>query len=133
MHSSRMLTTCLLMYPRGSASRGVGLHLGEGSASRGGGVHPGGVYLGVLHLGVCIQGEGVCIQGGLHPGRGSCIQGVGSASRGVYQGGLHLGICIQGVCLPPVNRMTHGCKNITLPQTSYAGGKNIHKVSTFYL
>ena len=26
---------------------------------------------------------------------------------------------------PPVNRMTNRCKNITLPQTSFAGGKNI--------
>ena len=25
---------------------------------------------------------------------------------------------------PPVNRITDTCKNITLPQTSYAGGKN---------
>ena len=25
---------------------------------------------------------------------------------------------------PPVNRMTHRCKNITFPQTSFAGGKN---------
>ena len=25
---------------------------------------------------------------------------------------------------PPVNRMTNRCKNITLPQTSFAGGKN---------
>ena len=25
---------------------------------------------------------------------------------------------------PPVDRMTHMCKNITLPQTSFAGGKN---------
>ena len=24
---------------------------------------------------------------------------------------------------PPVNRMTHACKNIALPQTSFAGGK----------
>ena len=24
---------------------------------------------------------------------------------------------------PPVNRMTNWCKNITLPQTSFAGGK----------
>ena len=28
---------------------------------------------------------------------------------------------------PPVNRMTDRCKNITLPQTSFAGGKNIEK------
>ena len=27
---------------------------------------------------------------------------------------------------PPVNRMTHRCKNITLSQTSFAGGKNWH-------
>ena len=27
-------------------------------------------------------------------------------------------------CTPPVNRMTNRCKNITLPQTSFAGGKN---------
>ena len=26
---------------------------------------------------------------------------------------------------PPVNRMTNRCKNITLPQTSFAGGKNV--------
>ena len=25
---------------------------------------------------------------------------------------------------PPVNRMTNMCKNITLPQTSFAGGNN---------
>ena len=25
---------------------------------------------------------------------------------------------------PPVNRITDACKNITLPQTSFAGGKN---------
>ena len=28
-----------------------------------------------------------------------------------------------GIAPPPVNRMTNGCKNITLPQTSFAGGK----------
>ena len=26
---------------------------------------------------------------------------------------------------PPVNRMTNRCKNITLPQTSFAGGNNL--------
>ena len=26
---------------------------------------------------------------------------------------------------PPVNRMTDRCKNITLPQTSFAGGKDL--------
>ena len=31
---------------------------------------------------------------------------------------------------PPVNRMTNRCKNITLPQTSFAGGKNTPSVVT---
>ena len=34
----------------------------------------------------------------------------------------------------PVNRMTDWCKNITLPQTSFAGGKNVvnsSNVNTF--
>ena len=29
---------------------------------------------------------------------------------------------------PPVNRMTNRCKNITLPQTSFAGGNNTHSI-----
>ena len=29
---------------------------------------------------------------------------------------------------PPVNRITDGCKNITLPQTSFAGSKNVDTV-----
>ena len=42
--------------------------------------------------------------------------------------GVHLsggGVPAEGVpaqVLPPVNRMTDRCKNITLPQTSFAGG-----------
>ena len=28
---------------------------------------------------------------------------------------------------PPVNRITDRCKDITLPQTSFAGGKNVQK------
>ena len=45
------------------------------------------------------------------------------------------GLCPGGLCqenppgqrpLPPVNRMTSASKNITLPQTSFAGGKNRH-------
>ena len=31
---------------------------------------------------------------------------------------------------PPVNRMTNWCKNITLPQTSLAGGKNRNRTWT---
>ena len=47
--------------------------------------------------GGCLPG-GVCPGGGVHP---------------LLHDGIH----------PPVNRMTHRCKNITLPQTSFAGGK----------
>ena len=53
-----------------------------------------------LQEGVYIQGVGVCIQGNLHP------MGVGWDP------------------LIPVNRMTDRCENITLPQTSFAGGNN---------
>ena len=50
--------------------------------------------------GVYIQEEGVCIQGSLHPMGGGWDPFI------------------------PVNRMTDRCKNITLPQTSFAGGNN---------
>ena len=57
---------------------------------------------------------------------------------GVYLGGVPgpRGVLVRGGCtwsqggvpgagvLPPVNRMTDRCKNITLPQTSFAGGNN---------
>ena len=57
------------------------------------------------------------VGGGHYPGRGS-------------PGGLCLGErgSLSGRPPPPVNRMTHRCKNITLPQTSFAGGnKNPQK------
>ena len=67
------------------------------------------------------------VLGGLHPGGstqpgGVCIQGCLPNLGGVYiQGGW-------AYPLPPVNRMTHSCKNITLPQTSLAGGnKHYHQ------
>ena len=91
---------------------------------------------------------GVPSLGGV-PGPGGCTwsRGLpahgGTCSVGVYlvQGGVPgpgEGVC---VCLlpgrvpgpravsgtrPPVNRMTNRCKNITLPQTSFAGGNNCH-------
>ena len=34
--------------------------------------------------------------------------------------------------IPPVNRMTNRCKNITLPQTSFAGGKNDCETYDFF-
>ena len=65
---------------------------------------------------------------GLHPA--GSASGGGSASRGalhrgVASGGLHPGrICTQGGWVDlSMNRMTDRCKNITLPQTSFAGGK----------
>ena len=110
MHSSRMHPARLLpVSPSMHCSRGVGV---------------------VPVLGGCTwsQGDGV-------PGPGGCTW-----SLGVYLvgGGVYL---VRWVCtwsegctwswggvpaqvLPPVNRMTNRCKNITLPQTSFAGGKN---------
>ena len=51
------------------------------------------------------------------------------AVQGVSKGCVSSG-CVSGGCLDPeadtltapVNRMTDRCKNITLPQTSFAGG-----------
>ena len=94
--------------------------------------------------GVCIQGGlhlGGLHLGGLHPG---VLHLGGSASKGSVFGGLHLGDLHRGGSVhkrgggsaqpprsaygeglgrqpsPLVNRMTHRCKNITLPQTSFA-------------
>ena len=70
--------------------------------------------------GVCIGG-GSAWEGALHPGG----VGGGAASGGLpdppyaYRGGQ---------TPSPVNRMTHRCKNITLPQIPFAGGKNIQNV-----
>ena len=76
------------------------------------------------------------------PRRCTCLEGT---YQGVY---LPMGVCTfpggctcPGVCVylpggctcpgtpPPVNRMTDRCKNITLPQTSFAGG-NKPRIST---
>ena len=82
-----------------------------------------GVYL----LG-CVPGPGGC----------TCLGGV-SGPRGVYlvlagctcpegctwSGGVPgPGGGVPAQVLPSVNRMTDRCKNITLPQTSFAGGNN---------
>ena len=99
LHSSRMRTTRLLpVSPSMHCSRGEYLVPG----------------------GVPGLGKGV-------PGPGGCVwsQGVYLVRRvylvwGVYlvPGGYQLRYS------PPVNRMTNMCKNITLPQTSFAGGNN---------
>ena len=46
-----------------------------------------------------------------------CTGGEGACSWGVSQHALQQ--------TPPMNRMTNRCKNITLPQTSFAGGKKL--------
>ena len=81
-----------------------------------------GVYLvpgGVLSPGVCLLQGGVC--------SGGCTWSWG-VSVILFTGGRYL-MLWGGVdlvrYLPPVNRMTNRCKNITLPQTSFAGGKNL--------
>ena len=51
---------------------------------------------------------GVCIRGGdLHPGVGQ-------------------------IALPPVNRMTDKCKNITLPKTSFEGANDVNQSLCVY-
>ena len=63
-----------------------------------------------------MHGPGGCmvLGGGVHGPRGWCMVPGG---RGV--------VCQHALRqTPPVNRMTNRCKNITLPQTSFAGGNN---------
>ena len=112
--------------PEGSASGGFCQTLG-GVCIQGGLPNPGGS---ASRDGVCPTLGGVCIQaappnprgsaktlGGLHPG--GSAQPEGSASRGGWADPL-----------PSVNRMTYRCKNITLPQTSFTGGKNRSRADT---
>ena len=86
--------------------------------------------------GVCSWG--VSTLGGMSTPGGCLLLGGVSAPGGVCSWGCLLG---EGGCLPlvsggggvvsqhameqttPVNRMTDRCKNITLPQTSFVGGK----------
>ena len=37
-----------------------------------------------------------------------------------------------GVCMPYVNRMTDACENITLPQTSFARGKDVYAITRLH-
>ena len=85
----------------------------------GGCLLPGGVCSrGCLLLGVSAPGGsalGVCFQGVSAPGGGGLLQG------GVCSRGDGIPACTEADT-PPMNRMTDRCKNITLPQTSFAGG-----------
>ena len=59
---------------------------------------------------------GMYLPGGVYLPRGRTCPGVGCVPA---QGGVPEEV------LPPVNRMTDRCKNITLPKTSFAGGKKL--------
>ena len=121
MHSGRMRTARLLTV------------LGEGGGLPnlgGGGLHP----WGSASTGVCIWGLVLPNPGGLHrgglpnPGGSASCMGSVQPQGGLHPGGvfptvrgLHPGVIGQTPS-PPVNRMIHRCKNITLPQTSFPGG-----------
>ena len=80
----------------------------------------------VSALGGCTWSGGVCSWGGVPgprrvsgPRAGVCL---------LLGGGVCSGGCLlPGGCqvLPPVNRMTNRYKNITLPQTSFAGSNKV--------
>ena len=92
---------------------------------------PGGLYLpgGIPAWGVYMPRGGVYLQGNLPRGC-TCLGGVPAQGEGCT---CPAGHTCQGVFLPrggtcqgthpPVNKMTDRCKNITLPQTLFAGGK----------
>ena len=66
--------------------------------------------------GMCGRGHawwGHAWQGGMH-GRGACVAG-----EHVMHAGIH-------THSPTMDRMTDTCKNITLPQTLFAGGNTLH-------
>ena len=71
--------------------------------------------------------------GGMSPPGGSASRGVSTPREGVSAlgggcllpgmgGGWAIPVCTEADP-PPANRMTDRCKNITLPQTSFAGSK----------
>ena len=72
---------------------------------------------------------GVSVWWSLCPGlEGPYLGGGGFLSRGSLSGGWRVsvwGSLSRGKPLPPVDRMTDASKNITLPHTSFAGGKNV--------
>ena len=137
MHSSRMRTArSLTVSPSicGGGGAWQGGMVGRGHAwwrgmcGRGacmeGGVHGRGVAC-MAREGICGKGGGICARGG------ASVVGKGHAWQRCMHG---RGACVAGghACHtrpPPVDRMTDGCKNITYPQTSFAGGKYTSNVS----
>ena len=96
--------TCCLYLPGPDGVPGLGVP-GPGDVPGPGGV-PG--------ASGCTWSQGVYLAQGCTWFRGCAL------SWGVY---LVPGGGVPAQVLPPVNRMTNRCKNITLPQTSFAGGK----------
>ena len=111
-----------------------------------GGIHGGGFFV----AGGKCGGGGACMAEEVY-GRGMCGRGCAwqgaCMMRGVH-GRLHpcQGVCVAGACMAggcawhadlPINRMTDTCRNITLPQTSFAGGntnaisENLECILTF--
>ena len=108
MHSAPLLTVL------------GGLHQGGGvcpTSGGGGGLHPGGLPNPGEGRWSASGGSAQPRGGGWSASRGVCPTPGGSAYRGVGQ-----------TPLPPVNRMALRCKNITLPQTSFAGGNKFTSV-----
>ena len=121
MHSSRMRTACLLPVSRS-------MH-----CSGGGGCVPAPGGMGVPARGVPGPGGVPGPRGCTCPGACTCLGGVPGSWGWVYLLG---GVPAQGVdlpggvpaqVLPPCEQ--NRCKSITLPQTSFAGSKNLHFVS----
>ena len=152
MHSSRMHTANLLpISPSmhclggGAGTRGCTLSGGRWVPGPGGvggvaGLGVNGRGVGVYLVRGCTWSQGVnlvwgyLVQGmylvlGGVPGPGGCTWSGGCT----YLGGTWSGdVPAQGrYTPPPVNRMTDRCKNITLPQTSFAGGNNCFKKTQF--
>ena len=68
---------------------------------------------------------GGCTCRGMYLPRGVYLPRGGVPARGYLLGGVPTGGVPAQVLPPPVNRITDTCKNITMPQTSFAGGKNV--------
>ena len=121
-HSSRMRTARLLI-GKGVLSRGGCCPEGMWGWCCPGGRGCGAVWEMVLSRGwwCCL---GVAVQGGgaVQEGDGGVVQGV------VLFGWEGVVLSITGIDIitppSPVNRMTDRSRNITLPQTLFAGGKN---------
>ena len=106
MHSSRMRTARLLPVS-------PSMHCSRECTTWGGYLVQGGVP--AQREGIPAQREGIPAQGGTGV---YLVWGVYLLLGGVPA----LGGTYPGTPPPPVNRMTNRCKNMTLPQTSFAGG-----------